>query len=205
MSFALLFLIASHLVPSRPAIRMSLIGVAGRPAFYAGYSLVSFLALAAVITAYRSVESDLWLWVPLYEGRYVALALMPLALFLLVCRFTQRPSAWASFGIYRITSTPGSLAVLIWSLVHLLNVGEARTVLVFVGMAVIAVAAIARNARNTEHGLLGVVPFARILLGRERFDFWEIRIWRVVAALALTKLVLLLHPLVIGVDPLAGL
>ena len=205
LALALLFLIASHVVPSRHRVKMTLIGMAGRPAFYAGYSFVSVLALAAVIAAYRSADPGLWLWTPLPAGRYAALALMPFAFLLLVCHFTQRMSAPASFGIHHVTTTPGSLAVLIWSLVHLLNVGAARTVLLFLGMAAIAVAAILKNAGNTEHGLLGAVPFARILLGRERFDFREIRFWRVMAALALTTTILLLHPLVIGVDPLAGL
>lgn len=204
LSTAILFLIASHVVPSQTAIRRSLMESVGRRAFYAGYSLVSVAALAMVIAAYRAADPGTWLWYPAFEGRYVALAVMPVAVLLLTCRLTQSPSRMA--GVYRITTTPGSLGVLLWSVVHLLNVGEARTVLVFLGMAAIAVASLLRNAaRARPPGMIGVVPFARILVGSERLALAEIGIRRLLLALGVTVLLLLLHPIVIGVDPLAGI
>ena len=202
LSMAILFLIASHVVLSQTTVREALIAAAGPQGFRIGYSLVSTLALLAVIAAYRNADGGPWLWTPGMEDRYIALVLMPLAFFLLVCRFTQKPEIGQ--GIYRITTTPGSLAVLIWSLVHLMNVGEARTILVFVGMLVIALASLVRNAGKVGHGLVGAIPFARILSGRDRLALREIGLWRPLLALVLTKLVLLLHPLVIGVDPLTG-
>ncbi|WP_207476156.1 NnrU family protein [Arenibaculum pallidiluteum] len=204
LSAALVLLVASHVIPSRPGLRERLLAALGRPAFVAVYSAISVLALAAVIVAYGQADPTLLVWSPPFEGRYVAFAAMPLAMVLLVCRLTQGPGA-APHGIYRVTTTPGSLAVLVWSLVHLLNVGAARTILVFLGMLAIALWALLRNAaRATPPGPYGVLPFARIAAGRERLAFSEIGWWRLLAALVLTAVLLLLHPVVIGVDPLAG-
>jgi uncharacterized membrane protein len=201
---AVLFLVVSHVVPSQAPIRERLVATMGRQAFLAVYSTVSVAALALVIAAYREADGGLRLWHPGIEGRCAALAAMPVAVLLLVCRLTQDPSRMA--GIYRVTTTPGSLAVLLWSLVHLLNVGEARTVAVFAGMAAIAVASLLRNAaRARPSGAAGAAPFARILAGTERFRSAEIGLWRLLAAAAVTALLLCLHPVVIGVDPLAGL
>lgn len=200
---AILFLVASHVVPSQAPIRERLVTAMGRGAFLAMYSIVSVAALAMVIAAYREADDGLRLWYPVMEGRYAALAAMPVAVLLLVCRLTQDPSRMA--GIYRVTTTPGSLAVLLWSVVHLLNVGEARTVAVFAGMAAIAVASLLRNAAQARpRGAAGAIPFARILAGTERFAPAEIGLRRLLAAAAATALLLYLHPVVIGVDPVAG-
>lgn len=199
---AILFLVASHVVPSQTAVRGWLVAALGRGPFLVAYSLVSTAALAAVIAAYRAADAGIWLWQPAFASRYAALAAMPVAVLLLVCRLTQDPERRA--GIYRVTTTPGSLAVLLWSLVHLLNVGEARAVAVFTGMAAIAVASLLRHAALTG-GLAGAVPFARILAGTERFVPAEIGIWRPLLAVAVTALLVHLHPFVIGADPVAGL
>ncbi|HSK39357.1 MAG TPA: NnrU family protein [Arenibaculum sp.] len=204
LSIAVLLLIASHVVPSQTAIRRGLMESVGRRVFYAGYSLVSLAALAMVIAAYRTAEPGIRLWYPAFEGRYVALMVMPVAVLLLTCRLTRSPSRMT--GIYRITTVPGSLGVLLWSVVHLLNVGEARTILVFLGMAAIAVASLLRNAAQARPpGVVGAVPFARILAGNERLSLAEIGLWRLLLALGITTLLLVLHPIVIGADPLAGI
>lgn len=203
LSVAILLLVASHVVPSHPAIRERLVEALGRGAYFTAYSLVSAAALAFMIAAYRHAVPGIRLWDPALESRYAALAAMPLAVLLLTCRLTQSPSRTA--GIYRITSTPGSLGVLLWSMVHLLNVGEARTVMVFLGMTAIAVASLLRNAAPGPGGLVGAIPFARIASGADRFVPAEIGVRRLLLALMATGLLLRLHPAVIGVDPLAGI
>jgi uncharacterized membrane protein len=202
LSVAILFLVASHVVPSHPAIRERLMEALGRGAYFTAYSLVSAAALAFVIAAYRHAGPGAMLWSPAPENRYVALAVMPFAVLLLTCRLTQSPSRAA--GIYRITSTPGSLGVLLWCLVHLMNVGEARTVALFLGMAAIAIASLLRNAAASG-GAVAAIPFARVLSGAGRPVLAGIGLWRVLLALTATGLLLYLHPLVIGVDPLAGI
>lgn len=203
---ATLLLVASHVVPSAPGIRARLMASAGRRGFYAGYSLLSVLALILVIWAWRAAAGGPWLYVPAHEARLLAVALMPLALFLLVGRLTTRPGGDTPHGIYRITAVPGSTALLLWALLHLPNLGEARTVVLFLGMAAIALFALIKNYRCSPPGRrrAGILPFAAILSGRERLVWSEIGWWRLGAALALYLLLILGHPHVIGVDPLAG-
>ena len=78
------------------------------------------------------------------------------------------PRGHAEF--YRLSAAPGSLAVLLWALLHLLNLGEARQVVVFSGMVLIAGAALVRNlglARRAyrEVGLFGARRSARASSG----------------------------------------
>jgi uncharacterized membrane protein len=204
LSAAVLLMVASHVVPSQAGVRQGLVATLGHRGFRIAYSLASLAALVAVMLAYQAAAPEAWPWYPGPPGHVAALAIMPVALFLLVCRLTQ-PPAPAPAGIYRITTTPGSIAVLLWSLVHLLNVGDLRAIVLFLGMAAIALASLVRNARlASPPGAVGAIPFARILLGRERLGWREIGTWRPLLALALLGALLALHPLVIGPDPLAG-
>jgi uncharacterized membrane protein len=126
---------------------------------------------------------------------------------LLVGRLTTPPRGEAAHGIYRVTATPGSLALLLWCLLHLLNVAEARLVVVFTGMAAIALFALLKNWHLAPAGRRrgGLLPLAAILSGREQLVLTEIGWWRLGLAVLTYLALLLLHPLVIGVDPLAGL
>lgn len=201
---ATLFLVASHAVPAHPGLRARVIDRFGVPGFRAVHSLLSVAALAAVILAYRAAEPGLWLWYPAFEDRHLTLAAMPLAMILLVCRFTERPAG--ARGIYRITATPGSLAVLVWSLAHLVVMGDQRRVVLFAGMLAIALVSLARNAAARPAGVAAALPFLRILRGDDRIGaaLAEIGWWRPALGLLLYGAALALHPLVFGVDPLAG-
>ncbi len=210
ISFALLvgatgLLILSHVLPSAPGPRKWLMVRLGHRGFYAAYSLVSLAVLALVVWAYRAAEGP-WLYTPTYEARYLAIGLMPLAVFLLIGRLTTRPRGDLPHGIYRITTVPGSLALTLWALLHLFNVGEARTVVIFAGMAVIALIALVKNHRQSPPARrrVGIVPFAAVLTGRERLVWHEIGWWRLGLAIATYLVLLAGHPYVIGVDPLLG-
>ncbi len=201
---AMLFLIASHLVPSAPGVRGPLIQRLGRAGFYSAYSLLSLLALGLVIRAYQASEPGIWLYAPLPGARWLAVTGMALVVFLLVARLTTRPAAAGPTGIYRLSAVPGSLAVLLWTLVHLPNLGEARVVVLFSGMALIAAAALIKHlaiAPPEWHRVGLLSPAAAVRPG-----FWrEIGLWRVALALLVYVALLWLHPVVIGRDPLAGL
>lgn len=204
---ATFFLIASHLIPSAPGVRARLLATLGRRSFYVAYSLISIAALALVIISYRAVGPSDWLYVPVDGARALAVYGMPVPVFLLVARLTTPPRTAEPRGIYRVTTVPGSLAVLLWTVLHLLNIGEVRTVIVFGAMAIIAAIALAKNAvlaRRNWHGS-AAVPFAAILKRRDRFVWREIGWWRVGLAALIYAGLLHLHPFIIGVDPLAGL
>jgi uncharacterized membrane protein len=204
---ATVLVIASHVVPSAPGLRERLIGTFGRSGFYAGYSLLSLLTLGLLIWAYGAAGPQDWLYTPHPAARFVALAAMIFATFLVAARLTTRAPPDRPIGIYRVTAVPGSLGVLLWALLHLLNLGEARAVVVFAGLAVMTLIALLKNLRvgATAYREVGWLPFAAIRRGRETFRWREIGWWRLALALLVYASLLYLHPTVIGRDPLAGI
>ncbi|UEM18521.1 hypothetical protein JL100_015495 [Skermanella mucosa] len=202
-----LLLIGSHVVPGLPGVRSSLVAALGRTAFLTAYSAVSLATLALLVRSYAAADMGAWLYVPPAEARVFTVVAMPVALFLLVGRLTTPARTADPAGIYRITAVPGSLGVLLWTLLHLASLGEARQVVVFAGMAAIALFSLARNwhAAGPARRRAGILPFAGILLGRERLEWGEIGWARPLLAIVLWAALLLLHPVVIGPDPLAYL
>jgi uncharacterized membrane protein len=204
---AIVLVITSHVLPSAPGTRERLIGAFGRSGFYAGYSLLSLLTLGLLIWSYRAAGPQGWLYTPVPAARTVALAVMVFATFLLTARLTTRAEPDEPNGIYRVTAVPGSLGVLLWALVHLLNLGEARAVVVFAGLAAMTLIALLKNLRlaGPAYREIGWLPFAAIARRGGTFRWREIGFWRLGLALLVYASLLYLHPSVIGRDPLAGI
>ena len=204
---ATVLVLASHVVPSAPGLRERLIGTFGRFGFYAGYSLVSLLTLGLLIWAYRADGPQDWLYTPYPAVRIVAVIAMLPATFLLTARLTTRVRPDRPIGIYRVSAVPGSLGVLLWALVHLLNLGEARAVVVFAGLGIMTLIALIKNLAlaGPAYRDVGWLPFAAIVSGRQILPWREIGWCRVGLALLVYAIILHLHPIVIGRDPLAGI
>lgn len=191
LAAALAVLFLSHAVPALPPVRAALVRRTGPAVFRAVYSLAATAVIAWVIGAYWQAADSPWLWTPPFWGRWAAVLLMPVALWLVAVRL-MRPPGEGRGGLYRWLPAPGSAGILIWAGLHLLNVGQARTVMLFAAFAAIALFALVKNivlappaAVNAPAGRIGFAP--------------------AVAALLVWAALLALHPLVIGVDPLAGL
>ncbi|MCC2664816.1 MAG: hypothetical protein K0S35_2738 [Geminicoccaceae bacterium] len=204
LATAMAFLIASHVLPLAPHIRTALLEGLGRRGFYTTYSTLSLVALGLVVLAYRAAAPGPWLYIPVPGSRVLALIGMMLGIFLLIGRLTTQADPATPLGIYRLFAAPSSLAVLLWALLHLLNLGETRQVVVFSGMALIAAVALIKN--------LGLAPPAYREVGLFRGtalrqgEFRRELGWRRPALGLLVYFALLgLHPVVIGRDPLAGL
>jgi uncharacterized membrane protein len=207
LTLATLFLIASHIVPGLPQTRARLIDALGRRVFMTLYSVVSLAALVLVVWSYRAADPGIWLYFPPLEAKTSAVLAMPIPLFLLVGRLTTPALPEEPAGIYRITAVPGSLSVLLWTLLHLASLGGARQVIVFAGMAAIALFALVKNWRiaTPAQRQAGILPFSGIIRGHQRLVWGEIGWSRLLLTLALWAALLLLHPVVIGPDPLAYL
>jgi uncharacterized membrane protein len=204
LATAMALLVASHVLPSAPGVRPALIAWLGRRGCYIPYSMLSLAALGLVVLAYRAVGPDPWLYTPPAGGRAVALVGMLPGVFLLVARLTTPADPATPRGIYRLSAAPGSLAVLLWALLHLLNLGAARQVVLFGGMALIAGAAVIRNLMLAPPAGRAVGLLRATALGRR--EFWrELGWWRPALALPVYLALLGLHPVVIGRNPLAGL
>jgi uncharacterized membrane protein len=134
------------------------------------------------------------------------MAMLP-ATFLVTARLSTQAPLDHPVGMYRVTAVPGSLGVLLWALVHLLNLGEARAVVVFAGLAIMTLIALLKHlaVAGPAYREVGWLPFAAIVSGRQTLLWREIGWWRVGLALLIYAITLHLHPIVIGRDPLAGL
>ncbi len=211
-------LVASHAVLSAPALRPLLQRRLGKAGFHALYSAVSLAALAAFVWGYRAAAVDVWLYRPPPGAGLVAVAAMPLAVFLVVGRLTTPCGAPADplppAGVYRICRFPGSVGLLLWAALHLASLGFARPVILFATVALIALIALAKNewvrrrlAREGGAAYLGetsLAPFAAVAARRARLVWGEIGWWRLALTLAVYLALLFGHARVIGVDPLAS-
>lgn len=205
LALAMVFLVLSHVVPSAPRVRDRLIAVLGRSGFFAAYGTLSLILLIWAIAALQAADPGAWLYVPPAQGRAVAVLVMPLAVVLVCGRLMQRPDD-VPRGIYRISSAPGSFGLLLWSVLHLLNLGSVRHVLLFGGMALIALVGTVKNARAAPPARrhVGALPLLAVLRGRERMRPGELAA-PLLVGLPVYALLLGLHPVLLGPDPLAGL
>src|SRR5687768_12278900 len=187
LTLATLFLIASHIVPGLPQTRARLIEALSRRVFLTLYSAVSLAALVLVVWSYRAADPGVWLYFPPLEAKTFAVLAMPVPLFLLVGRLTTPARSAEPAGIYRISAVPGSLSVLLWTLLHLASLGGARQVIIFAGMAAIALFALVKNWRTATpvQRQAGILPFAGIIRGRQRFVWGEIGWGRLLLTFAL--------------------
>lgn len=189
----------------------------GRIGFYGLYSAASLAATGGFVWSYFRIDVGEALYEPIPGARVAAISLMPLVIFLVIGRITTKSgddqAPLPPSGIYRISRHPGSFALLLWAVLHLGNVTEARNVVVFVTMAAISGAALAKNEgirrRVANQGMpsymdeTSIIPFLAIVSGHQTLALSQIGWLRPLAALAIYGSILWLHPYVFGVDPLA--
>ncbi|MDP2619237.1 MAG: NnrU family protein [Hyphomicrobiales bacterium] len=216
---ASLALVLSHAALSAPGVRPWLHARLGRVAFYAVYTLVSTAALAAFVLAYRAAETGPQLFVPAGPARLAAVILMPLAFIGVVARLTTRAGRGAELvepaGIFRVTRAPGSLAILLWAGLHMLNMGDAKRFTAFAVMALIALVAIVKDeivlarsdapqAPDWRRGT-ALVPVMALTRRSAMQALAEIGWSRPAGGLVAYAAVLALHRYAFGPDPLIGL
>ena len=199
-----MLLFVTHTIPSAPGIRDWLIERLGRRVFFALHGLVSTVLLVWIILIYMNTEPD-FVWAPPQWHRWAAVLIMPVALWLIAARLMLKP-AEVPRGIYRICATPGSTGTLIWSLLHLMNIGHASAIAAFVAFASIAAVSVFKNWRVAPDAVraVGPVPFFAIIAGRQQISADDISFKPLIAGLIVWVLLLTLHAPVLGVDPLIG-
>lgn len=213
---ACLFLYFSHTIPSAPGVRRWLVAWLGARTFRIVYSIISTIAVVWFVWAYRVSEMGGWIFTPPPGVVWVALAGIPIAIFLMVARVGTPYGEIAKpadvRGIYRITRFPGSWGVLLWALVHLAATGDIKRVVAFGTFALIAATALLKNEYviRREPGAeakqfveaTGFFPFAAIFNGPQRFVGREIG-WKIPSiSILLAGLLLVLHPVLFGAAPL---
>jgi uncharacterized membrane protein len=191
---AVLFL-GTHLGISSTGIRGALVRATGERGYLAVYSLIAFATLGFLIWSYTRVPHTDFLWVPSPFGRYLAMAVMPVAfVFLLGGFMTRNPTAVGQEsaaaavgegrGLLRITRHPFQWSVVLWAIVHIIANGDTASFVFFTSLGLVSLIGTVLMDRKKAvtlgsgwHTLAAVtsnVPFAAIVQGRNRFVWSEL-------------------------------
>ncbi len=210
--FAYLVFLLTHALPTRPPVRRRLVAALGERPFQLAYSLLSLALLWWLIVAARDAPY-VGLWPPALWQWYATLALMPVAFVLmgigvgvanaLSISLWPVPDDWAPSGVVRAIRHPLLAGLALWGAAHALPNGDLVLVLLFGGLAVFAIAGMAAVERR-RRAELGDARFAAIATRR---GYRDTRRQALAAALGLSlfAVLLVLHPALFGVDPLAAI
>lgn len=224
------FWIAIHLGLAGSGLRAALIARLGANGWRGIFSLLSAVGLVWLIYDWRNAMAAYAaanvepLWDADLRYRLVALVLMAPALLLFVGSVTTRnPTAVggerflsggdAATGILRITRHPMLWSFALWAFAHVLNNGDLPSIIFFGAFLVVALngtrsidakrAAAAGDDWQAFAAQTSNIPFAAIVMGRNRLDLREIGLKRIAIAGAAYIAILLAHGFLFGV-PLIG-
>jgi len=212
--------LATHIVLAENPVRGMLVRALGERPFAWTYGIVAILQLIWIGRAVEAAPAVRY-WEPPAWTATVPLLVMPLALLLLVCGFTQNnPTATLAAGrlarrevtgILAVTRNPVMWGLGLWSLAHLAVVAEVAEALRYAAFAALALLVLPRIeakqrvkwgaaawADFTERS--SNVPFVALAQGRAQLRWREIGWVRFAVAAALYLAILLwLHPRIAGV------
>jgi len=218
-----LFLPLSHFGISSTPLRALLVRRMGEKRYSSAYSLLTLAALAGLILAYGAApRHPLWaspVWIRILAEPIVLLAVLLLVSGLstpnptIVGRAALFERTDIVRGILRVTRNPFLWGAGLFALAHVAIIGESAATLLFGSIAVLGLAGApildAKKARQHPRAWAAFaaetsdIPFLAIAQGRQRLSWREIGAWRIALAAGLFMVLLFLHPLLLGRDPLA--
>jgi uncharacterized membrane protein len=212
--------LATHIVLAENPARGVLVRAVGERVFAWSYGVIAVLQLIWIGQAVEGAPVVRY-WDPPAWAAAIPLLVMPLALLLLVCGFTQNnPTASLASGRLARREVTGILAVTrhpvmwglgLWSLAHLAVVAEVAEALRYGAFTALALLFLPRietkqRAKWGEGAWLDFVtrssnvPFVAMVQGRARLDWREIGAVRLAVTAALySAIVLWLHACIAGV------
>lgn len=215
---ALVFTGGHFLLSARP-IRERLVAGLGEPRFLAGYSVLMAAALVWLALSYLRAPY-VTLWAPPGWARYLALAVMPLALVLLAGALRpDNPTSVGALaradgappGFFAVTRHPFLWATTLWALAHIPANGDAASLILFGGLLLLALpgtfALDAKLARRHPEGFARLarttsnLPLAAVFAGRAAFAARDF-IAPAAIGLAAYLVLLYLHEWLFGASPL---
>jgi len=217
LALATLAFVGGHFLLSSAPLRRPLAGMLGERAFAGLYSVLALAAFAWMLTSYGAAP-HVELWPALPTLRFIPLLVMPMAVLLVTGGYSQRnPTAVMqpvsttdrdlAPGILTVTRHPVMWGVAFWALSHIPANGDAASVILFGGLAILALGGTVaidakRRARDPEafarlEAVTSNLPFAAIREGRTRLP--RIQPWRLLLAAALYFALLAAHPWIAGV------
>lgn len=180
-----------HFILSSLPVRRFLVRMLGELGFRAIYSAVALGGLIWLIAAYNAAPREV-LWAAGTGLRLLPLILMPLACILAVAAFSTRSvtllggesvadSPDAVSGIITVTRHPFLWAVVLWSAGHIAANGDTASVILFAGMAVLALGGMAHIDHRRQVTLgshwgpialtTSAIPFLAAIQGRRSIDW----------------------------------
>ena len=212
--------VATHILLASAPLRTPLAARLGERGFMLLYSAVAVATFVWMVSAWRRAPFVL-LWPGGSGLDWVPVAIMPVALLLAVCAFTtasptlpagseamispQNPAP----GIFRVTRHPFLWSVVLWAGAHVVARGDLASLVMMGGLAALAVTGMFHIDRKKEVRLgaawgpilmtTSILPFRALAERRTHMDWPGIGWWRPLVALALTVILIWLHPYAIGV------
>jgi uncharacterized membrane protein len=213
LALAILAFVGGHFLLSSPPVRGPVAARVGERAFSGIYSALMLAAFVYMVAAFRAAPF-IPLWSPPDGARLIPVIVMPFACLLFVGSVTGRnptmimqsvpASGDPAPGLLKVTRYPMLWAFGLWALAHLIVSGEAAALLLFGGIAILALggtlaidakrgardpAGFARLAAQTSN-----LPLVALIAGRTRLHFSDIGWWRIALAAALYGVIMLVHP-----------
>lgn len=216
---AVLAFVGGHFLLAGTPLRQVFVDMVGGEGRFRGvFSLYSAVTLIWVALAYgRAPYQPLWpdaAWL-----RLIPIVVLPFASILLIAGLsTPSPTAVGGEraaelpdpvpGIMKVTRHPFLWGVALWAVSHLLANGDTASLLLFGGMAVLALGGMASIDAKAARRMgpawgpivmrSSVIPFAAIAAGRAKLAFAEIGWARIAGGIALYLALLLAHPWIAG-------
>ena len=219
------FFVGIHVGIAGTRVRDGLVARLGEQAYLGLFSGLSRVALIWLTTAYAAAPYVVT-WGQLSNLRPLALVVVLLAFVLVVLGLTT-PSptvvggektleaAEPATGIQRVTRHPFLWGVAIWAAVHFVANGHVKAAVLFGSLLLLGVigpwSIDQKRARrfgaswDRYAAVTSNVPFVAILQGRNTLRLGEIGAGRIAFAVAVFLVVLVLHPLWFGSNPLGFL
>jgi uncharacterized membrane protein len=217
---AMIFFLAIHIIPSS-FLRPALVSRIGAGAYLGLFSVLSGSAFAWVIYAYSHTPIGQPNWDAGNVGLYLGVILMPIAFIFFISAYTSpNPTVvgggklvdkeFAYQGINAITRHPLMWAIVLWSIVHVINNSDTTSIIFFGGFGVLAFAGTflidAKKSKQLKDGWeryaarTSNIPFIAILQGRARFSLKPLW-WRTLLGLFIFAAVFHFHSSLFGVSP----
>jgi uncharacterized membrane protein len=217
LALAVLAFVGGHFLLSSPPVRAPVAARVGETVFSGIYSALMLAAFVWMVGAFRAAP-----YVPLWStppaARMIPVVVMPFACLLLVGSLTVRNptmvmqsvavSGDPAPGLVKVTRHPMLWAFGLWAAAHLIINGEAAAVLLFGGIAVLALGGtLAIDAKRRARDPQGFarlaattsnLPLAALIAGRTTLRFGDIGWWRLGLAVLLYVALIVAHPLISG-------
>jgi len=223
--WALLFL-GSHLLLSSRAVRPRLISTFGEdryPGVYSIVALATFIPLCLAFARHKHSGAMLWSLRDVPAVRYLVWALMLFAFVIFVASFiTPNPGAMnaigeakhtsAPRGVLKISRHPSFVAFITFGLAHLLMNGFVGDVIFFATFPALSlVGGMHQDARKEAQlgasyqsleASTSFFPGLALIRGRQHWTAADTPWLAIALGVALTALILWLHPMLFGGNPL---